>query len=601
MPINVRYISRFLGSLAAELRNRVQRRQSGLLCLSLLLVAVLGVTPARSRAQEAVPSPSASAAASAVAPAGSPSPGSIPSSPSPSPATEHAASASDERSSGASAQVKEKIGLLKKGSISIDEFVQFVIDESVADSGVLRAVEPSIADLPGVERIAQPLLQKRVLRELPTVEPEQIDRFRSISDVLLKADEDAAASYRGVLGQFSAVVAAATAANWVDAGTRLQAVKSSAERTALSLNVAKRFQSRIDGAQSGAQACEALSGAMGLAGNVGAEQLVPLVEQLLQRLNTLLSAPGGTLSSSTASSNTAYSNTLPADCVLDTKPGIAFLRSAVAARQSLKPAAIQLLDARLRGNLATGDPERLIDLYTFLLELRPDPDPANQELRLWIVLHADAPSAREFALGRFQEMKYTGALPVATRFRLLMKGYYGKAFPYLILGTAVVALLCVVIVMFRPLFVVSVAEVVARKESASGASAAQASAAPGGGKGRGPGGPGGAGPATATGRPGGRRGPTRIFKRGADRPVPGYMRGPVEDDEYTRLLKILDPELDDSASESRIKKAYREKVKKLHPDTKPGEVSEDQSEFIELKEVYDRILQIRSSWFGVKK
>lgn len=94
-----------------------------------------------------------------------------------------------------------------------------------------------------------------------------------------------------------------------------------------------------------------------------------------------------------------------------------------------------------------------------------------------------------------------------------------------------------------------------------------------------------------------------------EKKLPGYMR-PVQvddevqagDDEYSRLLRMFG--LTDSATESEIKSAYRKKMKELHPDRKLDEPladDENSERFRELKHAYDRILQIRSSWFKGRK
>lgn len=516
--------------------------------LSLTLVLITAVT---ARAETPPASPEAPVGSAAPSPAAVPT-----TSPTPDAAPTEAAG-------GAAKALQEKLAALKHGSVTIDEFVQYTIDTLIADSTQLATFEKSIAELPGVERVALPLLQKRLLKDLPTLEASKLEQWRTVSKALLVADPDVMKTFHDLLSKIGVVLAAAADAKWSDATQGIQAVKATPERNALGENVLKSYEAAVARAADGAQLCDAYTGCMVLAGSLPGDRLAPIAESILQRLQAQVSS-------------------LPESCSLESKPGIALLRSVVQLRQSAKATAIQLLDARLRSTMKHADPERLLEMYTSLLEFRPDPDPENQNLRLWIVLHADGPAAHEFALGRFQEMKYAGGLTVTTRFRVLMKGYYGQALPYLIIGAAVVALLCVVIVLFRPLFVASVVEVVARAES--GKPSAGGGQGPGGGKRY-------AGPRAGV--------KTSIFKRGGDRPVPGYMRGPVEDDEYTKLLKMLD--LDDEATESEIKKAYRDRVKKLHPDTKPGEVSEDQSEFIELKEIYDRILQIRSSWFGVKK
>lgn len=76
----------------------------------------------------------------------------------------------------------------------------------------------------------------------------------------------------------------------------------------------------------------------------------------------------------------------------------------------------------------------------------------------------------------------------------------------------------------------------------------------------------------------------------------------VEDDEYSRLLKKIG--LEGDVSESQLKKAFRDLVKKHHPDAHGSAgvaLDEDgnvDKQFEELRKTYDRILEIRSRWFG---
>jgi len=87
--------------------------------------------------------------------------------------------------------------------------------------------------------------------------------------------------------------------------------------------------------------------------------------------------------------------------------------------------------------------------------------------------------------------------------------------------------------------------------------------------------------------------------------IPGYMR-PIEvesrenEDEYTRLLALFN--LSDTATESEIKRAYRNRMKELHPDSGKNDLAVDNSEeFRDLKHAHDRIIEIRSAWFQGRK
>ena len=70
------------------------------------------------------------------------------------------------------------------------------------------------------------------------------------------------------------------------------------------------------------------------------------------------------------------------------------------------------------------------------------------------------------------------------------------------------------------------------------------------------------------------------------------IRGGVTSEvaEYRELLTLL--ELDDSAELSTIKKAYRKKIKELHPDVKPNAGKDTVENFVKLSEGYERILEL---------
>jgi hypothetical protein len=67
-------------------------------------------------------------------------------------------------------------------------------------------------------------------------------------------------------------------------------------------------------------------------------------------------------------------------------------------------------------------------------------------------------------------------------------------------------------------------------------------------------------------------------------------------DEYTSLLEFFS--LDETASESEIKKAYREMARTHHPDTSESTTRE---EFELIQTNYDKLMKLRKGWFGLAR
>ena len=67
-------------------------------------------------------------------------------------------------------------------------------------------------------------------------------------------------------------------------------------------------------------------------------------------------------------------------------------------------------------------------------------------------------------------------------------------------------------------------------------------------------------------------------------------------DEYSTLLSVFD--LDDDATPSEIKKAYRIKMKELHPDSN---IEGSKEEFEKVQAAYERLMELQKGWFGLGK
>jgi hypothetical protein len=67
-------------------------------------------------------------------------------------------------------------------------------------------------------------------------------------------------------------------------------------------------------------------------------------------------------------------------------------------------------------------------------------------------------------------------------------------------------------------------------------------------------------------------------------------------DEYTALLLIFG--LSDDATDSDIKKAFRDAIKRLHPDSG---LPVDPDKLEEVQKAHDRLMELRGGWFGATK
>ena len=222
-----------------------------------------------------------------------------------------------------------------------------------------------------------------------------------------------------------------------------------------------------------------------------------------------------------------------------------FLRSAMGIEPELKKAALVLYEKRAMALLNAGKMEGAAEAFSWILQVRPDPDSKNVELR-WELLDA-AGSDSAFGKALLDQLEAAGKLGLGARLKLAISGHYGFFAQILLL-----ALLIVPFVLSA--FVVSRARAIASGKAKSWA------------------------------------------ERSAEKRGVGYLNITEQDDDYTRLLSVFG--LDESASEAQIKKAYRNKMKELHPDRAAAGAEADEEKLQELKEIYDRIMEMRSSWFG---
>ena len=229
-----------------------------------------------------------------------------------------------------------------------------------------------------------------------------------------------------------------------------------------------------------------------------------------------------------------------------------------------------------------------------LLDHRPDPSEANNQLRLQIAYEAEGDKAVAYSKTVIRELQRLGGLSIADRVRLMMAGYYGKIFPiifylslFLLIGIFIFTVFINSASSMAEKFSKRVVKAKARTEPDGGVQPAGGAQAAGSVQFEG---------AVQVESP--VASPVEKANLGVSKSTPGYAKGWRSEDEYSRLLAKLG--LDDSASEDEIKRAYRAKMKERHPDHHGGELSEKKGDFLEIQEAYKRILQIRSSWFGRK-
>ncbi len=354
---------------------------------------------------------------------------------------------------------------------------------------------------------------------------------------------------------------------------------SSAERSIISVQIAKAVSALDTQVRQTSSALEALRLLHSYHHILPNEKLSALLDHLLHQLISLGEAQPTSLVNS----------------FLEDSDIKSLFRMAVQSQPELRASISKLYELRIRALVQAENANPLTDAYAILLENRPDPNEANNELRLWIILNADHDNVRQFAFGRLEELRHSNSLGKIDRLKILAHGYYGKGALIFFVSSFIIVLICVALVFIRPAVISGVSDVIAKAEEQREKKATVERAAQTSGRSRSSsGGPGSSGSAHEK---------TVRLKRPLlslkERSVPGYARGPVEQDEYSRLLEMLG--LEDEASESDIKKAYRDRVKDLHPDAQRGQVSPQDESFIELKEVYDRILQIRASWFGGRR
>lgn len=467
-----------------------------------------------------------------------------------------------------------------RGDISLDELATQLI-ALVESTKQVPAGVPSLREqLPGFEQLLAPVLVDTIARRLSDQPPADLEILRELARKALSAGSEELALVDRLFTLAVEAESAATSGNKEALVALGERVQSPAEKTVLSKRLASLSQESEEEILKAEDPFAALKKLSQLAGVFRSAQSAATLEKLIVRI--LERVKSGELDFE--------------KWTLDDPTVRTVLTDAVVRNPSLKQPLVELYEARLMDSLRSQKTENLTSYYGTILALRPDPNPENDRLRLNIAVYARSEDAKHFALGRLEELKERGALTLRNKLWLVARGYYGWTQPilFLVLWLLIIGLAVVFIV--RPKFLFGWIEVRRKEIEAQErrereaeeyyrqkrSAAAQLNVSQ-------------------------RKlwvQPDQFDERRYD--TPGYARGLSSEDEYSKLLKFFG--LDDEASEDDIKRAYRDMVKQHHPDNlrkldgiSPEQVEAAELHFIKIKETYDRILEMRGSWFGSRK
>ncbi len=239
-----------------------------------------------------------------------------------------------------------------------------------------------------------------------------------------------------------------------------------------------------------------------------------------------------------------------------------FLKSVITWHPDMLPMLLKLYSAEAIDRISQNDSETSRHCVDWVTGWRREHTEENNQLKRNIAIAAQGPGSEAYAQTLVMELQTNGALGKVDQFRFAVKGYFGNVIRFGLL--AAVMLLGGVLAYFliRPLiFVLFIPKKVGEEAK--------------------------------------KIRHWRRRKKGIR-----YDAPTTTDDEYTELLRAFG--LGDDATESQIKHAYREAMKRYHPDTMAKEgitmtPEETDQAFRDLKKIHDRIIQIRSSWFGGAK
>ncbi len=290
-----------------------------------------------------------------------------------------------------------------------------------------------------------------------------------------------------------------------------------------------------------------------------------------------------------------------------TKDLLLEIENTEASKKVAEPLA-KLFSWRVKDSVKSGNIKQARDYYERVLTIRPDPNPENLSLRKAIVKHANGLEGENFALGRVEEINSNNELDLKTKLFLFGKGYYGAEIRKLLLVFAVGISAILGSIYLWSKFQDDLDRREEKAELDAGNSPEPKKEKRKKSKSE---------PSDSSGMSLGQRQafsqPSSSNRNSAlsgglgggsvSREAPlekeytvGYSQQSSGEDEYSTLVAVFG--LTDEASESELKNAYRKMLKVYHPDTSDLGPEEAKRKLDELKQVYNRIQEIRGSWFG---
>lgn len=419
---------------------------------------------------------------------------------------------------------------LESGELQPAELSQLLISHAEQPQAVPPSLAPVGIDDAEFIRVLGADLQKRVEQILATNPSSKVLGLKRLSEVLLPANDE----HRKAIARVIALAERAEHLSAVDDAVELVSMReeaqSEADKAIIEGHATRLLEKLATRNVDRNKPAFALRQLAQIDPHWRTETAVNLVRAAVTELNQLMQADGRL-----------------AFWPFDDRAVDRLVTDVAEADPSLLTLMAEMFSERVIDLLEDNDVTGAVKYYDRVMRARPDPNEKNDTLRLRIAGVAMGPEGVTFARGRVEELEAAGKLSFFAKMKLLFTGFYGIAFPAVVLVCLVSMLFFGALAYLRP-------DVKLRRPQ------------------------------------------LQVNLPRSRRRVPGYQSVPSQPDEYSRLLALFD--LDDTATEEEIKRVYRQKMKEHHPDAGGGDTDSSAEKFMDLKVAYERILEIKRSRFG---